>query len=386
MAGRLILYDTSNFRDYPIGGQLTSIRNFLHYLAENRRQDLKKVLLVGASQNEDEVGRICEIRIEDAPFSFLAVTGLETDLSNVKKSLRMQYVKGLWKYRALYRPKKADCCYFHTPEAFGVVKLICPGAYCCVMSHGSYIGMWEKLRFFRSMPIVRKLFQQYLIQVIRRCDKNFVLDQKTANEYARYSQSVTQVSNSIRCRAFLEKEKPAGKIRLLYAGRLSEGKNLLPVIRAVRESERISRFTIVGDGEERGRLEAEAKGDDRIVFTGAVSPNQVGNYLQTSDVMIMNSKYEGIPMTILEALSYGLPVISTNVGGIGEVLHFGEDSECTDGTEESIRLALERIEKDYRKYERAAYQTSLAYDYRTVNQKIFRVLNEQLRWQEGDPV
>ena len=31
---RLILYDTCNFRDYPVGGQLTSIKNFLRYLAE----------------------------------------------------------------------------------------------------------------------------------------------------------------------------------------------------------------------------------------------------------------------------------------------------------------------------------------------------------------
>ena len=86
----------------------------------------------------------------------------------------------------------------------------------------------------------------------------------------------------------------------------------------------------------------------------------------------------------MEALSYGLPVVSTNVGGIGEVLHFGEDSECTDGSEESIQAALERIKKEYSSYQKKAYQTSLSYDYRSVNEKIFHILNGQLQWDGGN--
>lgn len=384
MDRRLILYDTCNFRDYPIGGQLTSVQNFLRYLTETINENLGNVLLVGASTDENEIGHITEITVGKGRFPFLAVAKIETDLSNVKKSLRMEYAKGLWRYRKLYRPTETDCNYFHTPEAFGVVKAICPKAVCYVMSHGSYIGMWKKLRFFNHVPVIQKLFQAYLVQVIKWCDWNFVLDQKTAEEYEKYSSHVIKVSNSIVCREFQEKEETDGKIRLIYAGRLSEGKNLLPVIRTVRKLEWISRFDIVGDGEERYRLEQEAENDSRIVFIGAVAPNMVGKYLGKSDVMIMNSKYEGIPMTILEALSYGLPVVSTNVGGIGEVLHFGEDSECTDGSEESIQAALERIKKEYSSYQKKAYQTSLSYDYRSVNEKIFRILNDQLQWYGGN--
>ena len=51
-----------------------------------------------------------------------------------------------------------------------------------------------------------------------------------------------------------------------------------------------------------------------------------------SDMLVMNSTFEGIPMIILEAISTGLPVVTTDVGGIKEVLTYGLDSEVTDGS------------------------------------------------------
>ena len=60
--------------------------------------------------------------------------------------------------------------------------------------------------------------------------------------------------------------------------------------------------------------------DKRIRFIGAVKPDEVQRAMKEADVLIMNSTFEGIPMTILEAISQGLPVITTDVGGIKEVL------------------------------------------------------------------
>ena len=94
---RLILYDTCNFRDYPVGGQVTSIRNFLRFLAETYPEHCKDVLLAGVSCDPSEVGRVSRIETAGGQFSFLAVVQAETDLGNVRKSLRLEYMKGLWK-------------------------------------------------------------------------------------------------------------------------------------------------------------------------------------------------------------------------------------------------------------------------------------------------
>lgn len=386
--GRLILYDTCNFRDYPVGGQLTSIRNFLRFLSEEYPEKIGEVLLVGVSCDEGEVGREQRIHIEGeglgkgGEFRFLAVTQAATDQGHVKKSLRLEYLKGLFKYRRFLGLKKGDCNYIHTPEAFAAIRLLRPGAACYVFSHGTYLDMWRRVRFFKKAPLVRRLFQGFLMHVIRRSTAVFVLEKKTLEDYGAYNARVYQVKNSIVCHPFFERSLHEDCVRFLYAGRLSAVKNVGPLIEAVKGYHRNCCLTILGDGEEREMLERLAGGSDRIRFVGAVGPEEVSEEMQRADILLMNSVFEGIPMTILESISYGLPVITTDVGGIGEALTYGLDSEVTDGSVEQIQEAMDRIGKEYGRYVRNAHEKSSQFDYSRVNRTVFSVLNETLCWEE----
>lgn len=383
MGSRLIFYDTSNYIDFPVGGQLTSVRNFLRFLKENYPEYCKNVLLIGVSTDENRVGQFAQIPFDGIEYRFLAVTHATADLGAVKKSLRFQYMKGIWKYRKLINLQKDDCNYVHTPEAFGAVRVIRPGAVCYVFSHGTYRDMWQRVRFFKKIPIVRKAFQVFLMYVIRKSTAVFVLDNETQSDYQNYNKRVIHVGNSIVCHSYEEKKFHEERIHFLYAGRLSVVKNVAPIIEAVKGYHRSCELMILGDGEERENLEQIARGSDRICFAGAVSPDCVQEIMRTSDILVMNSTFEGIPMVILEAISRGLPVITTNVGGIKEVLSFGQDSEVTDGSIQQIREAMDRICSDYERYTKNAYEKSLQFDYRKVNRKIFDVLNESLRWERS---
>ena len=84
--------------------------------------------------------------------------------------------------------------------------------------------------------------------------------------------------------------------------------------------------------------------------------------------------------TILEAMSCSMPIISTDVGGIPEVVRFGQDGVKTDGTEESIKVALSDVIKQYDNYSMSAWERSNQYDYRIVNEVVLRKLNVQLGW------
>ena len=65
----------------------------------------------------------------------------------------------------------------------------------------------------------------------------------------------------------------------------------------------------------------KAKGLEKIMeYVGWISGDGKDQMLETSDVFILPSYNEGLPISILEAMSYGLPVISTNVGGIPEIV------------------------------------------------------------------
>lgn len=380
---RLILYDTCNFRDYPVGGQVTSIKNFLRFLAEAYPERCEDVLLAGVSCDLAEVGRIQKIETAGGCFSFLAVVRAEADLGNVKKSLRLEYMKGLWKYRHLIAPGKEDVNYIHTPEAFAAVRLMRPGAVCYVFSHGTYLNMYKRVRFFKKAPLIRQLFQGFLMQVIRRSTAVFALDRETMEDYAAYNSRVIHVGNSIVCHPWKERPLPGEPVRLLYAGRLSAVKNVGPIIEAAVGWEKDCTLDILGDGEEREMLEEKAHGSERIRFRGAVTPDEVQKVMGEADMLVMNSTFEGIPMIILEAVSTGLPVVTTDVGGIKEVLTYGLDSEVTDGSVQGIRDAMERVLSDYARHSRAAWEKSLQFDYGKVNRKVFEVLNESLRWERN---
>lgn len=385
---RLFIYDTSNFIDFPIGGQLTSIGNFLRFICEEHPERTEDIVLVGVTLCQGEIGKIKKINLYGRQISFLPVTTAEKDLGNTASSLRLRYVKGLLKCRKLLKIAKRDCNYVHPPEAYGIVKLFCPVARCVIFSHGSYFNMERGFRFFQKNLLVKKGFVLYLKWVLRSANLILLLDKDSLRDYKPYNSNLVQVGNSIICPELPEGRHVLreGKVReILFVGRLSKDKRVEPIIRAVEDMGKAGfgeegsgmdgseiRLTIVGDGEEYHNLIPYA--GERIRFVGAVPPKEVKEYMQNSDILVMNSSFEGVPMTILEAISYGLPVVSTNVGGIGEALHFGQDSEETDGTAEGIQAAIGRIEAHYDVYSRNAYENSKAYDYRTLNRKVYDLL------------
>ena len=83
-------------------------------------------------------------------------------------------------------------------------------------------------------------------------------------------------------------------------------------------------LALIGDGIERPALEAEIKRlglTDRVTLCG--QHPQPGQYLNAFDVYTCSSVKEGFPFSILEAMAAGLPIVSTNVGGIPEMITSG---------------------------------------------------------------
>ena len=362
-----MLYDTSNFVNLPIGGQLTSISNFLKYVREEYPQILENLVLVGVTEKPEEVGSFQKVDIHGKKVDFLPVARVETDLGHTQSSLRLAYVKGLIRYGRKLKVKRTDCCYLHTPEAYGAVRLLCPWAKCAVFSHGSFFNMEKGFRFFRKNSLITKGFMLYIRFVLRGARILFCLDRDSEEAYLPFNRQVVRVNNSIVPEKTQWREKPfTGS--LVFVGRLSREKRVETIIRAVREMEEGYSLTVIGDGEEHENLLPFA--DERIRFTGALPPSQVKAYLDKQDILVMNSTLEGIPMTILEALSYGLPIVTTDVGGIGSVVRFGIDAEKTDGSVESIQEAIRKIVQSYSKYSEAAFRQSAQFDYREVNKVI----------------
>jgi len=79
---------------------------------------------------------------------------------------------------------------------------------------------------------------------------------------------------------------------------------------------------ICGDGPQRGAVQAAIGGDPAIQLLGFRT--DVPRLLRASDMLVLASEHEALPMAVLEGMAAGLPVLATRVGGIPDLVGEGE--------------------------------------------------------------
>ncbi len=106
---------------------------------------------------------------------------------------------------------------------------------------------------------------------------------------------------------------------------------------------------IVGDGSEINNLKLLVKKyelEEKVNFIGKIVGLKLNEYFKDADIFIQASNYEGLPHSILEAINYEIPILSTEVGGCSTLLNKGERGYIIpmpvseDGITEGIRTII----------------------------------------------
>lgn len=134
----------------------------------------------------------------------------------------------------------------------------------------------------------------------------------------------------VRCGIDLSQFKyrePAKKInKLVYVGRLSAEKGvpvLFDSLQILKSRGYDFELNLLGDGDARQELEASANEygiSEQVQFAGFVDQKTIADTLKSSDIFVLPSFAEGIPVSLMEAMAMGVPVIATYVGGITELV------------------------------------------------------------------
>jgi glycosyltransferase involved in cell wall biosynthesis len=150
----------------------------------------------------------------------------------------------------------------------------------------------------------------------------------------------------------------------LYLGALNKGKgiyDLLEVINSNKEEFRNKIKIHIGGNGEVDKVRAfikERNIEDIVIFEGWVSGEKKYQLLSQADVYILPSYNEGLPISILEAMSYKLPIISTAVGGIPEVVEHLENGLLVEaGNLEEIKEAMLIMSTDQKLREKAVLKS-----------------------------
>jgi glycosyltransferase involved in cell wall biosynthesis len=116
---------------------------------------------------------------------------------------------------------------------------------------------------------------------------------------------------------------------LISVGRLVEIKGyplLLQAVACLQREGRNVRLTLVGDGPDRGSLEQQARRlgiEDRVMFAGWRNQGELRDLYLASDVGVLSSFAEGIPVVLMEAMATGVPCVAPRINGIPELIRDG---------------------------------------------------------------
>lgn len=169
----------------------------------------------------------------------------------------------------------------------------------------------------------------------------------------------------------------------LHIGRFSEQKNHQTLIKAFYKVCKIKPdcvLKLIGEGEKIDEIKSlvEKLGlSKKVIFVGIT--DNVYHYMNESDAFVLPSLYEGIPMTLIEAMGTGLPIIATDVGGIPDMLKANEDAIITSPDTNEIADAMLKLctDRGIRKYiGKNALKRSIVFSSTKMAQKYIEVYSK----------
>jgi glycosyltransferase involved in cell wall biosynthesis len=151
-------------------------------------------------------------------------------------------------------------------------------------------------------------------------------------------------------------------VKVLLLGRLEYRKGIHLILKAIEilADENIS-FVLAGDGDVEGtrKFVKENRFEKIVSVPGWISGDQKLVLLKEADIYILPSYQEGLPISILEAMSAGLPIISTPVGGIPDAVTDGENGYLIEpGDSEALASKILFLSKNYSVWKKLSLRSS----------------------------
>ena len=238
------------------------------------------------------------------------------------------------------------------PTGFiGVIVAKIMGRPVFVTAHGMDINNFEEKTFFKR-----------LIQFsLNNCNKTIAVSKNLALKMISFGVTEDKIiilRNAVDTNRF----KPTNnqKIReiyninnkdilILFVGYLDTFKGIFELINAfykIQHDNKNVKLMIVGTGPKEHEIKDKVikmNLKNSITFTGNLKPEEIPDYYPAADIFALPSHTEGLPLVVLEAMSCGLPIIASNVGGIPEVVNEGKNGFLISPKNEEILTEKLRI-------------------------------------------
>lgn len=255
-----------------------------------------------------------------------------------------------------------------------------------IMSHGGDANIPKKFSYFKTM-IRYVLKKSDAIIAVSNFLKNQIVD-----DFGVETDKISVIDCGVNVDKFSPNNKtetrqllklPTDKKIILYVGTLIGRKGVETLVRAIIDLNDKNIFLcVIGEGYLRQQLTdlvEENSISDKVRFENFKPKNELPNWFNCADIFVLPSLTEPFGLVALEAMSCGIPVIASNVGGLPEFVKDGINGyifEPSDHKElsEKIELALNLEPVKYFELSRNAQKTAQEHSIQNQAAKIFRLL------------
>lgn len=247
----------------------------------------------------------------------------------------------------LLREVKPDLVHLHSSKA-GVI-----GRIACFLSRIPCVFTAHGWAFAAGVPWTRKVIAVVTERMLARFTSHIVTvsvqDKKLAlANRVGVPDQLHVIHNAIPDCSSKSVASKVGAANIVMVARFDSQKDHLLLLRALAEIEDEYSLTLVGDGPGLAAAKVvalELKIGDKVVFFGARS--DVPEILEASDIFVLASNWEGFPISILEGMRAGLPIVSSKVGGVAEAVIHGETGFLVErGNVSTLRQHLQMLIRD----------------------------------------
>jgi glycosyltransferase involved in cell wall biosynthesis len=240
-------------------------------------------------------------------------------------------------------------------------------------------------RFHRGLP---RWLRAQVNRTLQQANLLITLSSQWRDFYIRECElapsQVTVLANPVRVPARVVDRSARDTVQFVHLGKLGRPKGSYDLVQAFlalpAELRARARLVLAGNGDEDG-VRRMAAGESRIEVRSWISAEARDRLLAESDVFVLPSYAEGVPMALLEAMAAGLPSIVTPVGGIpdvltqgaeGQLVRPGDQAQLVAAMSQFISDEASRLEQGRRAHERArgndvhAYARRLAEIYQRI--------------------
>jgi glycosyltransferase involved in cell wall biosynthesis len=268
-------------------------------------------------------------------------------------------------------------------------------AFDMILSHvpeGSFVVSFGKVPFihifhgnFNPMSQSRYWYGKYFKSVFEAMERRVIRKASLMYTVGAERPGIPKIFNPIH--HDVKTKNPALRNGFIFSGRLEKIKNIDRIIRVYsklsKDIQESNPLFIAGMGTQEmvlKNLAASLPIQGEIIFTGNLRNDDLIEAVSSKKILVMASSQEGFPMAIAEALSVGVPVISTETGDIARILKNNENGFLLpiDFEEEVYIQRIESVLNDYERFSANALASSSVFQAERVARALIQDINQKI--------